>query len=122
MSEEQRFEKIEKRLDLVEHSLSDYSATNIKDKYELKELIRTAVSEGNDKMMALIKDHEDRLIILEHSDATKALERTRSVSKTVATVIITFLVTLLLNNIVITVTNANSTNEENKRMEVQDGK
>lgn len=122
MSEEQRFEKIEKRIDLIEHSLTDYSKTNVQDKYELKDLIRTAVEDGNDKIMLLIKDHETRINVLEHSEATKALEKWKSVCKTVATVAITFIITLLLNNIRDVMHYQQHNQEENKIMEVQDGK
>lgn len=99
MNDEQRLQRIEKRLDVMEHSFNDYCTTNIKDKYELKDLIRTAVEDGNNKILIMIKDHDNRLNVLEHSEATKALEKWKSVCKTVATVAITFIITLLLNNI-----------------------
>lgn len=121
MSEEQRFTRIEQRLDVVEHSLTDYSQANVKDKYELKDLIRTAVEDGNDKIMLLIRDHETRINVLEHSEATKALEKWKTICKTVATIVITFIITLLLNNIRDTLQYQHY-HEEQKTMEVQNEK
>ena len=99
-----------------------YSKTNIRDKYELKDLIRTAVEDGNDKIMLLIKDHETRINILEHSEATKALEKWKTIWKTAATVVITFLVTLFLNNVRDTLMYQHYHQEQQQTMEVQNEK
>lgn len=95
MSEEQRFERIEKRLDLVEHSLSDYSRANIEDKFELKELIRNAVSDGNEKILAVIERHEARIAALENKDG----ERAKTIIRTIFSTSLTWLILGLLTNL-----------------------
>ena len=95
MSDEQRIERIEKRLDLMEHSLNDYSRTNLQDKFELKELIRNAVSDGNEKILAVIERHEARIAALENKDGEKA----KTIISTILSTSLTWLILGLLTNL-----------------------
>ncbi len=95
MSEEQRFTRIEQRIDLLEHTLSDYSKTNMQDKYELKELIRNAVSDGNEKILAVIERQETRIVALENKDG----ERAKTIMKTIFSTSLTWLILGLLTNL-----------------------
>jgi DNA-binding GntR family transcriptional regulator len=95
MSEEQRFTRLEQRLDVIEHTLNDYSKANLKDKFELKELIRNAVSDGNEKILAVIERHETRIAALENKDGEKA----KTIIKTILTTSLTWLILGLLTNL-----------------------
>lgn len=95
MSEEQRFTRLEQRLDVIEHTLNDYSKANLKDKFELKELIRNAVSDGNEKILAVIERHEARIVALENKDGEKA----KTIMKTIFSTSLTWLILGLLSNL-----------------------
>ena len=52
------------------------------DKYELKELIRQAVEQGNEKIVKRLEEHEKRINELENQDGKKALLVLKSVGAT----------------------------------------
>lgn len=125
MDEREYMEKLDERISVLERDMHENIISQLKQVNELEKLITKAVQNGNEPIMKAIKDHENRLIILEHSDATKALERTKRIGHTVITVAITFFITLLLNNMIATITNANikaNQKQEEKQVEVQNGK
>lgn len=79
---ERRLDKIEKDIEKLELANSNACMVQMKDKYELKELIAEAVEKGNDKIMKTLKDHETRIVGLENQDGKKAILILKSVGAT----------------------------------------
>lgn len=75
-------EKIEQEIELLKQASNNACMVQMKDKYELKELITEAVEKGNDKIMKTLKEHETRIVNLENQDGKKALLVLKSVSAT----------------------------------------
>lgn len=75
-------EKIEKEIEELKKKSYDTCMVQQNDKYELKELIRQAVEQGNDKIMRKLEEHEKRINELENQDGKKAILILKSVSAT----------------------------------------
>jgi endonuclease III-like uncharacterized protein len=75
-------EKIEKEIEEIKKKSFDTCMVQQSDKYELKELIRQAVEQGNDKIMRKLEEHERRINELENQDGKKALLVLKSVGAT----------------------------------------
>ena len=82
MIEEKWKEKIEKEIEELKQKSFDTCMVQTNDKFELKELIRQAVEQGNTKIMTKLEEHEKRIIELENQDAKKALLIIKSVGGT----------------------------------------
>lgn len=94
MTTNERLDKLEKRVDKLEDNLSEQDKNQIKDKYELKELISKAVEEGNEKVIAKIEEHEQRIVKLENNDGEKA----KLILKSICATTLGWLVLGFLNN------------------------
>lgn len=75
-------EKIEREIEEIKKKSYDACMVQQSDKYELKELIRQAVEQGNDKIMRKLEEHERRINELENQDGKKALLVLKSVGAT----------------------------------------
>ena len=75
-------EKIEKEIEELKKKTFDTCMVQKEDKYELKELIRQAVEQGNDKIMRKLEEHEHRINALENQDGKKAILILKSVGAT----------------------------------------
>lgn len=75
-------EKIEKEIEELKKKSYDACMVQQSDKYELKELIRQAVEQGNDKIMKKLEEHEHRINALENQDGKKAILILKSVGAT----------------------------------------
>lgn len=75
-------EKIEAEIEELKKSAYNTCMVQQNDKFELKELIRQAVEQGNTKIMTKLEEHEKRIIELENQDAKKALLIIKSVGGT----------------------------------------
>ena len=62
-------EKLEERIEKLEEMYHSQNEHIIKNKYELKELISNAVSEGNKKVLDKLEEHDKRIIELENKEA-----------------------------------------------------
>lgn len=82
MIEEKWKEKIEKEIEELKQKSFDACMVQKNDKFELKELIRQAVEQGNTKIMTKLEEHEKRIVELENQDAKKALLIIKSVGGT----------------------------------------
>lgn len=75
-------EKIEKEIEELKEKSYNTCMVQQNDKYELKELIRQAVEQGNDKIMRKLEEHEHRINALENQDGKKAILILKSVGAT----------------------------------------
>lgn len=75
-------EKIEKEIEELKKKSYDTCMVQQNDKYELKELIRQAVEQGNEKIVKRLEEHEKRINDLENQDGKKALLVLKSVGAT----------------------------------------
>jgi hypothetical protein len=75
-------EKIEREIEEIKKKSFDTCMVQQSDKYELKELIRQAVEQGNDKIMRKLEEHEHRINALENQDGKKAILILKSVGAT----------------------------------------
>jgi cell division septum initiation protein DivIVA len=82
MTTEERIDKLENRVEKIENNMHEQSETNLKNNYELKDLIRNAVEEGNEKILQKLETHEQRIIKLENQDGEKAKLILKSISAT----------------------------------------
>jgi hypothetical protein len=121
MTEQEYLKNLDERITELEKKQHENELNQKDDYHTLENLITKAVQNGNEPVMKVIKDHENRLVILEHSEATKALKKWETICKTVATIVITFILTLFLNNIRDTL-QYQKYNEEHRTMEVQNEK
>ena len=95
MTTEERLDKLETRVEKVEEKISSQKETQLQNKYELKELIRDAVEEANDKLAKKLSEYEQRLIKLESQDGEKA----KWILKTAAVTTIGWFVMGIINNL-----------------------
>jgi cell division septum initiation protein DivIVA len=82
MTTEERIDKLENRVEKIENNMHEQNETNMKNNYELKDLIRNAVEEGNEKILQKLETHEQRIIKLENQDGEKAKLILKSISAT----------------------------------------
>lgn len=66
-------EKIEKEIELLKQANSNACMVQMKDRYELKELIIEAVKDATNPIMKKLEEHERRINELENQDGKKAL-------------------------------------------------
>lgn len=95
MTTEERLCKLEERVEKVEEKISSQKETQLQYKYELKELIRDAVEEANDKLAKKLSEYEQRLIKLENQDGEKA----KWILKTATVTTIGWFVMGIINNL-----------------------
>lgn len=88
-------EKIEKEIEELKKKSYDTCMVQQNDKYELKELIRQAVEQGNEKIVKRLEEHEKRINDLENQDGKKAIIILKSVGATT----LGWVVLGLLNNL-----------------------
>lgn len=91
-------EKMEKLLEEHSKRLEEIEKKQIKDKFELSNLITEAVQKGITPLIDKIDKHSDRLTTLEQAEAQKALKNNNELWKTIRTVTITIIATLVVNN------------------------
>lgn len=110
------------KIDYLEKIYYELRLKNKDDLHELEKMITNAVRSGNEPILLEIESMKKRIVILETSEANKALEKSREAWKTVRTVlisgIVTFFVTLLLNNAV-SLINDNKMQERKENENVQ---
>jgi cell division septum initiation protein DivIVA len=82
MTTEERIDKLENRVEKIENNMHEQNETQLKNNYELKDLIRNAVEEGNEKILQKLETHEQRIIKLENQDGEKAKLILKSISAT----------------------------------------
>lgn len=70
---EQRIIALEKRVEKLEEVANDTKLNMVKDKYELKDIIREAVEQGISKVIERMSDIETRVTCLEQKDQKEAL-------------------------------------------------
>lgn len=132
MTTDDRIDKIEKKIEEHDKKLILLEQQQMKDTFELKTMITDAVNNAiqplvqkideQGKDQRIINEAQDkRITALEQAEANKALQSRKEICKTIKTVavtaIISFLVTLLLNNFIATITE--SIHIENGSMEVK---
>ena len=102
-------EKMEKLLEEHSKRLEEIEKRQMKDKFDLSNLITEAVQKAVDPLIQKMEKQNDRLIVLENADAQKALKNSQNFWKTVTTVAITGIVTgvgaILLNNFIAMISN-----------------
>jgi len=104
MTTDERINKIEARLDEHEDKINCLEKKQMSDRFELSNLITDAVNKGLKPLMEKQEEQGKRITILENADAQKALEKNKEVWKTIRSIIlsivVTFFVTVLLNNLI----------------------
>ena len=95
MVNDERINKLEKRVERMEILQQEMSKTQTKDWYELKAMIVEAVNDGNDKVLEKIENLEKRIITLENQDGEKA----KAVLKSILITSLSWFVLGLLNNL-----------------------
>jgi cell division septum initiation protein DivIVA len=82
MTTEERIDRLEKRVETIENKMHEQNETQMKNNYELKDLIRNAVEEGNEKILQKLETHEQTIIKLENQDGETAKLILKSISAT----------------------------------------
>lgn len=133
MTTDERIEKLEKRVEQHEEKINCLEKKQMKDTYDLKAMIVDAVNqsikplitkiEEQGKDQRIINEAQDkRISALENAEAQKALKNSQEIWKTIKSVIITAIITfflsILLNNFIASITE--SINNENISMEVRE--
>ena len=95
MTTEERIDRLEKRIENVESKINSQDKAQLASNYELKELIRNAVSQGNEKILSVLKTHEDRLNKLENQDGEKA----KAIIKAIVATSLSWLIMGILTNL-----------------------
>jgi hypothetical protein len=112
MDIDKRIERLEKEVGELKERNHLQDMTELRKYNELEKLIAKAVEEGIEKVMQKFETLDKRITMLETAEAQKALKSNQEIMKTIKTIIVTFLVTLLLNNFMAIVSNniKNTTN------------
>ena len=104
MTTDERINKIEARLDEHEDKINCLEKKQMSDRFELSNLITEAVNKGLKPLMEKQEEQGKRITVLENAEAQKALEKNKEVWKTIRSIIlsivVTFFVTVLLNNLI----------------------
>lgn len=104
--------KLEERIQKLEEKFNELDKKQLKDRMELSALIKDAVSEAIKPIIIKQEEQANKLKDLASAEAYQALESKKEVWKTVKTITITFIITLLLNNCVdIFMNNVKTSNE-----------
>lgn len=82
MTTEEQIKEINRRVEKIEDRLDEQNERMFKNREELKDIIREAVSEANDKLLGKINNHEERIIVLEKQDGEKAKAIIKSIIAT----------------------------------------
>lgn len=82
MTTEEQLKEISRRVEKIEDRLDEQTERMFKNREELKDIIREAVSEANDKLLGKINNHEERIIVLEKQDGEKAKAIIKSIFAT----------------------------------------
>lgn len=75
-------EKIEREIEELKQANNNACMVQMKDRYELKELITEAVKDATNPIMKKLEEHERRIVSLENQDGKKALLVLKSVGAT----------------------------------------
>lgn len=75
-------EKIENKIENLEREVNKSCLVQKDEKYELRELIISAVKEATNPIMKKLEEHEKRIVELENQDGKKALLVLKSVGAT----------------------------------------
>jgi hypothetical protein len=105
MDIDKRIERLEKEVGELKERNHLQDMTELRKYNELEKLIAKAVEEGIEKVMQKFETLDKRITMLETAEAQKALKSNQEIMKTIKTIIVTFLVTLLLNNFMAIVSN-----------------
>lgn len=89
------FEELKDRVKELEKENTDSKLTQTRSEFELKELIKSAVEEGNAKIMSLMEEHNVRICKLEHQDGEKA----KAIIKAIIATSLSWLILGILNNL-----------------------
>lgn len=89
------FEELKDRVRELEKENTDSKLTQTRSEFELKELIKSAVEEGNAKIMSLMEEHNVRICKLEHQDGEKA----KATIKAIIATSLSWLILDILNNL-----------------------
>lgn len=95
MTTEERIDRLEKRVEFIEHTNNDRDKANIQNIYELKEMITKAVADGNEKIAKVLEEHNDRISKLENQDGEKA----KAIIKAIFATSLSWLVMGILTNL-----------------------
>ena len=82
MTTEEQIKEMNRRVEKIEDRLDEQNERMFKNREELKDIIREAVSEANDKLLGKINNHEERIIVLEKQDGEKAKAIIKSIFAT----------------------------------------
>ena len=66
-------EKIERKIEELEKDMNRSCLVQKDEKYELREMIISAVKEATNPIMEKLEEHEKRIVELENQDGKKAL-------------------------------------------------
>ena len=75
-------EKIENKIERLESEVNKSCLVQKDEKYELREMIISAVKEATNPIMKKLEEHEKRIVELENQDGKKALLILKSVGAT----------------------------------------
>lgn len=118
----EEFDKLEKRVNLIEHFNIDRDKAQMQSTYELKELIRIAVQEGTKPILEKFNDLEKRVSSLENAEAKKALKTKEQIWGLIIKGAIAFFVTLFLSNAVTVITDTIRHNKDLENQKIQEAK
>ena len=102
---DERVDDLSGRVQKLEDKMSLTREEALKSEKNLSDLITKAVADGNKEIKSTLDKLDKRIIALENAEAQKALDEKKmfwnTVTKTIMTIVITFFVTLLLNNLIV---------------------
>lgn len=95
MTTDERMEKLEHRVDLLEEKIHENDISQLKQYSELERLIAKAVSEGNKDIAKILEEHNTRLCKLEQKDG----ENAKLIIKSIVASTLGWVVLGILNNL-----------------------
>ena len=95
MSTEDRINKLEIKIENLENKIHEQDMTLFRNREELKDIIREAVSEANEKLIKKIENHEQRIQKLENLDGEKA----KIIIKSIGATTLGWIILGILNNL-----------------------
>lgn len=82
MTEKERIDKLENRVEKLENKSHEDDLTSLRQYRQLEQLIANAVKEGNKEIFSKLEDLEERVKALEDKDGEKAKLILKSISAT----------------------------------------
>lgn len=96
MTEDERFDKLEGRVDKLEAEVHNREIDQLKQFRTLEQLIAKAVAEGNEKIYEKLENLETRVVKLENQDGEKA----KLILKSIGATTLGWIVLGILNNMI----------------------